>query len=148
MQKISIKKLHNDVQIPTYATPGSAGLDLRAYIKTEAELTIPAGKRQVIPTGLAVSVPEGFEIQIRARSGLAFKHGLMLTNGIGTIDSDFRGEIKISLYNSSDTDYIIKHGDRVAQIVVCAYEKVDLECVVSLDDTSRGTGGFGHTGNA
>ncbi|MDR0886841.1 MAG: dUTP diphosphatase [Clostridiales Family XIII bacterium] len=149
---LEIKKLYEDVILPTYATSGSAGLDLRAYLKGVPEfeacgvVTIPARERRIIPTGIAIALESGYEAQVRARSGLAFKHGIMLTNGIGTIDSDYRGEIKISLYNSSDEDFVIHDGDRIAQLVIARYEVAILHVTNELQSTQRGEGGFGHTG--
>lgn len=129
---------------PEYKTDGSAGLDLYANIKDE--IIIHPMERKLIPTGLYMSIPKGYEGQIRARSGLALKSGICLANGIGTIDSDYRGEIKILLINLGDRDFIIKKGDRIAQMVFVKYEKADFIQVEKLDDTGRGSGGFGHTG--
>lgn len=130
--------------LPDYKTAGSAGLDLRANIEEAIELK-PL-ERTLIPTGLYMSIPEGCEAQIRARSGLALNHGISLANGIGTIDSDYRGEIKVILINLSQEPYIINKGDRVAQMVFIKYEKVNLIEVENLDETIRGEGGFGHSG--
>ena len=130
--------------LPKYSTEGSAGMDIRAYISEP--VTIQPGKRALIPTGLFMEIPEGYEAQIRARSGLAVKHGIALTNGIGTIDSDYRGEIGVALINLGEEDFRINNGDRIAQMVICAYEKVSFVEVSALDETQRGEGGFGHTG--
>lgn len=130
--------------LPKYSTEGSAGMDIRAYISES--VTIQPGKRALIPTGLFMEIPEGYEAQIRARSGLAVKHGIALTNGIGTIDSDYRGEIGVALINLGEEDFRINNGDRIAQMVICAYEKVSFVEVSALDETQRGEGGFGHTG--
>ena len=140
--KIKVRSLSGN--LPSYETEGSAGMDIRAYI--EEPVTLEPGKRALIPTGLFMEIPAGFEVQIRARSGLAVKYGIGLTNGIGTIDSDYRGEIKVSLINWGEDDFVINDGDRIAQIVVCRYEKADLELADELSDTVRGAGGFGHTG--
>lgn len=140
--KIKVRSLSGN--LPSYETEGSAGMDIRAYI--EEPVTLEPGKRALIPTGLFMEIPVGFEVQIRARSGLAVKYGIGLTNGIGTIDSDYRGEIKVSLINWGEDDFVINDGDRIAQMVVCRYEKADLELADELSDTARGAGGFGHTG--
>jgi len=140
--KIKVRSLSGN--LPSYETEGSAGMDIRAYI--EEPVTLEPGKRALIPTGLFMEIPAGFEVQIRARSGLAVKYGIGLTNGIGTIDSDYRGEIKVSLINWGEGDFVINDGDRIAQMVVCRYEKADLELADELSDTVRGAGGFGHTG--
>lgn len=130
--------------LPKYETEGSAGMDIKAYL--EEPVTLKPGKRALIPTGLFMEIPEGFEVQIRARSGLAVKHGIGLTNGIGTIDSDYRGEIKVSLINWGEEDFTINNGERIAQMVVSRYEKAELEKVDVISETTRGSGGFGHTG--
>ena len=140
--KIKVRSLSGN--LPSYETEGSAGMDIKAYI--EEPVTLEPGKRALIPTGLFMEIPAGFEVQIRARSGLAVKYGIGLTNGIGTIDSDYRGEIKVSLINWGEDDFVINDGDRIAQMVVCRYEKADLELADELSDTARGAGGFGHTG--
>lgn len=140
--KIKVRSLSGN--LPSYETEGSAGMDIRAYI--EEPVTLEPGKRALIPTGLFMEIPAGFEVQIRARSGLAVKYGIGLTNGIGTIDSDYRGEIKVSLINWGEDDFVINDGDRIAQMVICRYEKADLELADELSDTARGAGGFGHTG--
>jgi len=139
---IKIKSLSGN--IPQYETEGSAGIDIKAYLKEP--IKIAPGKRALIPTGLFLEIPTGYEVQIRARSGLAVKYGIGLTNGIGTIDSDYRGEIKVSLINWGEEEFTVNCGDRIAQMVVCRYEKVELEPVKELNETARGTGGFGHTG--
>lgn len=134
----------SEFELPEYKTNGSAGLDLKANINTAIELK-PLD-RVLIPTGLYVSIPEGYEAQIRGRSGLALNHGISLANGIGTIDSDYRGEIGVILVNLSNKSYVINKGDRVAQMVFIKYEKVELVNVAELDSTIRGEGGFGHSG--
>jgi len=139
---IKIKTLSG--QLPEYETAGSAGMDIRAYI--DVPVIIEPGKRALIPTGLFMEIPEGYEVQIRARSGLAVKYGIGLTNGIGTIDSDYRGEIKVSLINWGDEAFTVNNGDRIAQIVVAKYERAQLCQADELSETERGAGGFGHTG--
>lgn len=140
--KIKVKSLSGF--IPAYETSGSAGMDIRAYL--DEPIIIAPGKRALIPTGLHFEIPEGFEVQIRARSGLAVKHGIGLTNGIGTIDSDYRGEIKVSLINWGEEPFTVNNGERIAQMVVCRYEKAELIEAEELSETERGSGGFGHTG--
>ena len=130
--------------LPAYATAQSAGMDLRANI--DAPITLRPMERQLIPTGLHIALPEGFEAQVRPRSGLALKHGITVLNTPGTIDADYRGELKVLLVNFSNTDFVINAGERVAQMVIARYEKVDFEQVIELDDTERGAGGYGHTG--
>lgn len=139
-----IKVISSSGILPQYETEGSAGMDIKAYL--EEPVTLKPGKRALIPTGLFMEIPEGFEVQIRARSGLAVKHGIGLTNGIGTIDSDYRGEIKVSLINWGEEDFTINNGERIAQMVVSRYEKAELEKVEVISETTRGSGGFGHTG--
>ena len=140
--KIKIKTLSGI--LPQYETEGSAGMDIRAYIDEPA--VIEPGCRALIPTGLFMEIPPGYEVQIWARSGLAVKHGIGLTNGVGTIDSDYRGEIKVSLINWGDEPFTVNNGDRIAQMVVARYESAYLEQVEQLSETDRGDGGFGHTG--
>lgn len=133
--------------IPRYATENSAGVDLYAHL--EKELTVERGRIYAVPTGIHLEIPVGYEAQIRARSGLALKHGISLVNGIGTIDSDFRGEIKVILTNLSEKTYTIKPGDRIAQMVFNRYERAvfyPVETVDTLTKTDRGEGGFGHSG--
>lgn len=134
----------SDFEIPKYATDGSAGLDLQAYIESPIELQ-PLD-RALVSTGLYISIPEGCEGQIRGRSGLALNHGITLANGIGTIDSDYRGEIKVILINLSKEKYVINKGDRIAQLVFIKYIKSQLIEVDNLENTQRGKGGFGHSG--
>ena len=129
---------------PEYATSGAAGFDISAYL--EEPLVLKAGERALIPTGLYFEVPEGYEAQVRARSGLAIKHGIGLVNGIGTIDADYRGEVRVPLINWSREDFVINDGDRIGQVIITSYEKVDIELAEELSDTERGEGGFGHTG--
>lgn len=141
---MKIKVVTKSGVLPQYETEGSAGMDIRAYL--EEDMVIEPGKRALVPTGLFTEIPAGYEIQIRARSGLAVKFGIGLVNGIGTIDSDYRGEIKVPLINWGEEAFRISNGDRIAQMVVCRYEKAELEQAESLSDTERGAGGFGHTG--
>ena len=130
--------------LPEYATPQSAGMDLRANI--EAPITLKPMERKLIPTGLYIALPVGFEAQIRPRSGLALKHGITVLNTPGTIDADYRGELMVLLVNFSDSDFIINDGERIAQMVIARHEQGIFEVVEALDDTERGTGGYGHTG--
>lgn len=130
--------------LPEYATEGSSGMDVRAF--TEEDIILAPGKRALIPTGLFVELPAGYEIQIRARSGLAIKNGITMINGIGTIDSDYRGEIKVPLVNLGDEAFTVKNGDRIAQMVVARYENVTWQQADEVNETVRGGGGFGHTG--
>ncbi|WP_276906542.1 dUTP diphosphatase [Peptoniphilus duerdenii] len=129
---------------PSYATSGASGMDLRANL--DEDLVIKSGEIELVPTGIFVEIPEGYEGQVRARSGLALKYGISLPNGIGTIDSDYRGELKVILINHGKEDFVIKNGDRIAQIVFIKYEKAELEIVESLENTERSEGGFGSTG--
>ena len=131
-------------QLPAYATPQSAGMDLRANI--EAPITLHPMERRLIPTGLHIALPEGYEAQIRPRSGLALKHGLTVLNSPGTIDADYRGEVGVLLINLSQEDFVINDGERVAQMVIARHEHVAFEVVEELDQTERGEGGYGHTG--
>jgi len=130
--------------LPAYETLYAAGMDLRADV--ESAVVLKPMERKLIPTGLHIELPESFEAQIRPRSGLAFKHGIGIVNSPGTVDADYRGEIKVLLINFSDTDFEINTGDRIAQIVVAKHEKVEWEQVEVLNETSRGMGGYGHTG--
>lgn len=130
--------------LPSYATVSSAGMDLRANLSSP--LTLGPGKRAIVPTGLFIELPEGFEAQVRPRSGLAAKYGVTVLNSPGTIDADYRGEIGVILVNLSDSDFIIQPGERIAQMVVSRYERVDWEEVCELEESERGSGGFGHSG--
>jgi len=130
--------------LPQYETAHAAGMDLRASI-TE-EITLKPLQRQLIPTGLYIELPIGCEAQIRPRSGLAYKHGISIVNSPGTIDADYRGEIKVLLVNLSDTDFKIVNGDRIAQMVIAKHETVSWQAVDELGETARGAGGYGHTG--
>jgi dUTP pyrophosphatase len=143
--RLKIQKLPHCQALPVYATKGSAGLDLTAAL--DKPLTLSPGERTRIPTGLMVEIPEGFEGQIRARSGLAFKAGLSLTNGIGTIDSDYRGEVMVLIINHGQEAHTFQPGDRIAQLVIMAVPKVSLEVVEEVNKSEeRGAGGFGSTG--
>lgn len=145
--RIKIKRISSDfsdIELPHYATHGSAGMDIRAAVKDD--FVLKAGEVDLVPTNLVVEIPEGFEIQVRPRSGLAVKHGIGILNSPGTIDSDYRGEIKIILMNFSKEDFVIKRGDRIAQLVLSKVYKADLEENSDLRETMRGEGGFGHTG--
>jgi dUTP pyrophosphatase len=132
--------------LPAYETMHAAGMDLRADLETT--ITLKPFERKLVPTGLHIELPEGFEAQIRPRSGLAFKHGISIVNSPGTIDADYRGEIKVLLINLSDQVFEINTGDRIAQMIVAKHEKVNWEEVEVLNETSRGVGGYGHTGVA
>ena len=131
-------------QLPAYATPQSAGMDLRANI--EAPITLHPMERRLIPTGLHIALPEGYEAQVRPRSGLALKHGLTVLNAPGTIDADYRGEVGVLLINLSQEDFVIHDGERIAQMVIARHEQIDFAVVDELDHTERGEGGYGHTG--
>lgn len=139
-----IEKRFLDIPLPEYATDGSSGLDLRAAV--ENELIIANGKVGVIPTNLRVEIPAGYEIQVRPRSGLAVKNGIGVLNSPGTIDSDYRGEIKVILFNFGNENFIIKRGDRIAQMVVSKVYRANLILTDDLNSSDRGEGGFGHTG--
>ena len=131
-------------QLPAYATPQSAGMDLRANI--DEPITLRPLERRLIPTGLHIALPEGYEAQVRPRSGLALKHGLTVLNTPGTIDADYRGEIGVVLVNLSQEDFVINDGERIAQMVIARHEQADFVVVEELDQTERGEGGYGHTG--
>jgi len=144
MVKILVKKFDKDIKLPTYKTSGSSGMDLVAYIKNK--IAINPGATAIIPTGIAVAIPKNYEMQIRPRSGLASKNSISVLNTPGTIDSDYRGEIKIILINLSKKSFIVKSGDRVAQMILCPIAKGKLKEVKNLPKTVRGKGGFGSTG--
>ena len=131
-------------KLPEYKTSGSSGVDLIANV--DAPIILKPLDRFLVPTGIFIEVPQGYEAQVRGRSGLAINHGISLANGIGTVDSDYRGEIKVILINLGKEDFLINPGDRIAQLVLIKYEKIDFDAVESLDETKRGAGGFGHTG--
>jgi dUTP pyrophosphatase len=132
------------LDLPQYETAHAAGMDLRAF--TDEVITIKPLQRILVPTGLYIELPVGYEAQIRPRSGLAYKHGISIVNAPGTIDADYRGELKVLLINLSDTDFVINNGDRIAQMVVAKHETISWEPVEQLNDTARGEGGYGHTG--
>ena len=145
MQKITINIVNKSPnELPTYATEGAAGMDLRANL--EETVTLPSLERILVPTGLFIELPAGYEAQVRPRSGLAIKQGITCLNTPGTIDSDYRGEIKVILINLSREPQLIHHGDRIAQMVIAKVEKANLELVPELNSSLRGEGGFGHTG--
>ena len=144
MTKILIKRLSKEVPLPKYETSGSSGMDLAANI--EANININPGKTAIVPTGLSISIPKGFEVQIRPRSGLAAKNNISVLNTPGTVDSDYRGEIKVILYNHGDTDFLINNKDRIAQMILTPVIKMNLEETDTLPETVRGEGGFGSTG--
>ena len=131
-------------QLPAYATPQSAGMDLRANL--DEPVTLRPMERRLIPTGLHIALPEGYEAQVRPRSGLALKHGLTVLNSPGTIDADYRGEIGVVLVNLSQDDFVVNDGERIAQLVISRDEQGELVVVEQLDETERGEGGYGHTG--
>ena len=131
-------------QLPEYATPLSAGMDLRANL--DEPVTLHPMERRLIPTGLHIALPEGYEAQVRPRSGLALKHGITVLNSPGTIDADYRGEIGVVLINLSQQDFVVSDGERIAQMVIARHEQADFVEVEQLDETKRGEGGYGHTG--
>ena len=145
MQKIEINIVNTSTnQLPSYATEGSAGMDIRANLVDT--LTLQPLQRSLVPTGLFIELPHGYEAQVRPRSGMAINHGITCLNSPGTVDSDYRGEIKVILVNLSNEPQQIKHGDRIAQMVISKAEQAILQLVQSLNETVRGEGGFGHTG--
>ena len=144
MVKVLVKKLDPKVQLPSYKTQGSSGMDLMAFIKDP--IKIAPNTSALIPTGISVAIPNDVEIQIRPRSGLAVKSSISVLNTPGTIDSDYRGELKVILFNHSKEEFVVKNNDRIAQIVLMPVLKMDFEEVDNLPDTLRGSGGFGSTG--
>ena len=144
MTALAVRRVRPSAQLPSYATAGAAGLDLRADL--EAPRTVAPGERISVPTGLAFAIPDGHEGQVRARSGLARKHGIALVNAPGTIDSDYRGEVAVLLVNLGQEPWTLEPGERIAQLVVARYTRVELTETDTLDDTDRGAGGFGSTG--
>ena len=145
MSTTLVKVVNNGNQeLPMYATPQSAGMDLRANI--ESPISLFPMERKLVPTGLHIALPVGFEAQIRPRSGLALKHGITVLNSPGTVDADYRGEVMVLLINLSDQAFEIKPGERIAQMVIARHEQIQWALVESLDDTERGEGGFGHSG--
>lgn len=137
-----INQSNND--LPAFATPSSAGMDLRAFL--ESDIVIAPGERALVPTGLHMALPVGYEAQVRPRSGLAYKHGVTVLNSPGTIDADYRGDVGVILINHGDGDFVVQSGDRIAQLVVAQYASFTWDAVTDLSDTARGEGGFGHTG--
>lgn len=145
MKKVEVKVVREEgVVLPKYETSGSAGLDVRANIKEP--ILLKSLERVLIPTGLKIAIPEGYEVQVRPRSGLAIKHGITMLNSPGTVDSDYRGELKVIAVNLSKDDYTIEPNERIAQFVLNKVEQIEFVEVDSLDETERGEGGFGHTG--
>ncbi len=145
MPNITVKIINQSANpLPSYATPGSAGMDLMAHIA--APVTLQSLERQLIPTGLFMELPEGYEAQVRPRSGLAAKHGLTCLNSPGTIDADYRGEIKVILVNLSKDPHTIQPGDRIAQMIIAPVQQIGWELVTAISETARNQGGFGHTG--
>jgi dUTP pyrophosphatase len=148
LEKIPVKitRLEDnaDLPLPAYASEGSSGMDIRAHVKDP--VLLKPGEIKFLPTGLAISLPSGYEAQVRPRSGLALHHGIGMVNSPGTIDSDYRGEIGIILINWGDKPFLIERGDRIAQMIISKVYRADLVIVDNLDETSRGPGGFGHTG--
>jgi len=145
---ISIRRLPNnpDLPLPAYETPGAAGMDLRAAVADDEPLVLRPGARGAAPTGLAFALPAGFEGQVRPRSGLAARHGVTVLNTPGTVDSDYRGEVKVILINLGEEDFTIRRGDRIAQLVIAPVVQARWAEVEDLDETARGAGGFGSTG--
>ena len=135
-----------DLLLPAYETEGSAGMDLRAAVPEDQPMTLAAGARALVPTGLKIALEPGFEAQVRPRSGLALKHGITCLNSPGTIDSDYRGEVGVILANLGSEPFVIRRGERIAQMVIARHERVQWSEVKSLDETVRGEGGFGSTG--
>ena len=145
MIKVLVKRLRrNKTALPQYMTPHAAGMDLFASL--EKKVTLAPGERHLIPTGIAIALPEGYEAQVRPRSGLALKHGVTLLNTPGTVDADYRGEIGCIMINLGEEPFIVKDGDRIAQLVVSEVDRAELQEVEELPESARGEGGFGHTG--
>ena len=148
MTTVRVERLPHagDLPLPAYETTGSAGMDLRAALSEDAPLTLAPGARALVPTGLKIALEPGFEAQVRPRSGLALKHGLTCLNSPGTIDSDYRGEVGVILINHGQEPFVIKRGERIAQMVIARHEQATMIAVETLDETARGAGGFGSTG--
>lgn len=146
MLRVRIKRIdgNKDVELPTYMTENSAGMDIFAVLEGD-EVLLP-GERKLIPAGIEIEIPKGYEAQVRPRSGLAVKKGVTVLNTPGTVDSDYRGEIKVVLINQGNEPFVIKRGDRIAQMIVSPVSRVSWDLVENLDETERGSGGFGHTG--
>lgn len=145
MERLEIKIVSKSGAVPSYETEGSAGADIRAWLP-DGDITLQPGERRLIPTGLYVELPPGIEAQIRARSGLSIKHGITMINGVGTVDSDYRGEWNVPMVNLGQEAYTIHDGDRIAQMVLARYEQADFTVTGEINETERGEGGFGHTG--
>ena len=143
--EMKVRVAHDSIELPAYETTSSAGMDLRAYLP-DGSITLETKQRVLVGTGLYFEIPEGFEVQIRPRSGLALKQGITVLNSPGTIDADYRGEIKVILVNLSTEPFVVERGLRVAQMVIAKHERAELEVKDSLDETTRGSGGFGSTG--
>lgn len=148
MTTVRVERLPHagDLPLPAYETGGSAGMDLRAAVAEDAPLTLAPGARALVPTGLKIALEVGYEAQVRPRSGLALKHGLTCLNSPGTIDSDYRGEVGVILINHGQEPFVIRRGERIAQMVIARHEQAAMVEVESLDETARGAGGFGSTG--
>ena len=148
MTTVRVERLpHADgLPLPAYETSGSAGMDLRAALADDAPLTLAPGARALVPTGLKIALEPGYEAQVRPRSGLALKHGLTCLNSPGTVDSDYRGEVGVILINHGQEPFVIRRGERIAQMVIARHEQAEMLEVGSLDETARGAGGFGSTG--
>ena len=144
MEKIIIRIKSEKGNVPTYETAGSAGADIRASLKEP--ITLQPGERRLIPTGMYIELPQGVEAQIRARSGLSIRHGITMINGVGTVDSDYRGEWNVPLVNLGQEAYTINDGDRIAQAVFSTYVQAEFELTDEVNETERGAGGYGHTG--
>lgn len=146
MKKLQFKKLEHakDLPLPAYETPQSAGMDIRAAL--DAPIIIKPGERALVATGLQMALPHGYEAQIRPRSGLAIKNGITMLNAPGTIDADYRGEVKVIVINHGQEDFVVKHGDRIAQMVIAPVVQLEVSESENLDETERGEGGFGSTG--
>ncbi len=144
---INIKRVraNEDLSLPRYMTASAAGLDL--YADVSATLVLLPGERALVPTGIAISLPDGYEAQVRPRSGLALRHGISLVNAPGTIDPDYRGEIGVIVINHGVEPFVLQRGERIAQVVISRFARAELREVAELDDTDRGDGGFGHTGS-
>jgi len=148
---VTIRVMHEEgadrtIPLPSYETAGAAGADIRANLADRTPLALAPGARVLVPTGLRLEIPQGFEVQIRPRSGLALKHGITLPNSPGTIDSDYRGPLGVILMNLGETEFVINHGDRIAQMVVAPVLQAQFEPVAALEASRRGSGGFGSTG--
>lgn len=142
--QVTVRRLRDDAVLPRYMTPHAAGLDLHAVL--EGDQNIRPGERALVPTGIAIALPDGYEAQVRPRSGLALRHGITLLNSPGTIDPDYRGEVGVILVNLGQEPFTVKNGERIAQLVIAPFVRATLQEVEELGETARGEGGFGHTG--